>query len=276
MDARLARVRGFLLDLDGTLIQDGRLLPGIPAALEAIRAAGLGIRFVTNTSRRARRSVVEGLREAGLSVAAEEVLTAPVATVSWLRERGIRTLALLVPPAAREDFAGFEIVEAVPPSDERDAAGASGAPLPGAVVVGDLGQAWSYAALDAAFGWLLEGAELVAIQRNRYWKTGGALHLDAGPFVAALEYASSRPAVVTGKPSPLFFEAAARSMGLTADRVAMVGDDIEADVQGARSVGAVGILARTGKFRHEDLRRTDAHADVVLGTAAELAALVGD
>lgn len=261
MSPELAHLRGVLFDVDGTLLEDGRLLPGAARALESVRSAGLAVGFVTNTSRRPRRAVLAGLRDAGLYAEPGEVLTAPAAAAAWLRERDLTRIALLVPPTTCEDFGEFSVVEedAAKPAD--------------AVVVGDLGDRWSYARLDTAFRHLLGGARLVAIQRNRYWRTGGSLHLDAGPFVAALEYASGREAIVAGKPSPVFFEAAAKSLGLELGHVAMVGDDLESDVLGARSAGASGILVRTGKFRPEDLDR--AGSGPVLDSVADLPGLLG-
>lgn len=266
-------VRGLLLDVDGTLLEDGRAVEGAAEALEAARAAGLGVRLLTNTSRRPRSAVVTALREAGLETRAEEVLTAPLAAAGWLADEGLRRVALLAPSATREDFAGFDLLGYAGGGAASAERGEfpEGAERPDAVVVGDLGEAWSYDLLDAAFRWVLDGSELVAIQRNRYWRAGGTLHLDAGPFVAALEYAAGRPAVLAGKPSELFFRTAARSLGLQPGEVAMIGDDLEADVVGARVAGALGILVRTGKFREEDLLRTGEEPDLVLDSVADLA-----
>jgi len=249
---------GVLLDVDGTLVQDGRALPGAGRALAAAREAGLPLRFVTNTSRRPRSAVLRALADAGLQARTEEILTAPAATAAWLRERGISGLALLAPEEVAEDFEGFEV----------------GAASPGAVVVGDLGDAWSYEVLDRAFGWLLEGAELVAIHRNRYWRAGGGLHLDVGPFVAALEYAAGRSATVLGKPHRAFFQLAARSMGLEPSATVMVGDDLAADALGAMDAGATGILVRSGKFREEELTTSDRTPDRVLDAIGDLADLL--
>ncbi|HKK07590.1 MAG TPA: HAD-IIA family hydrolase [Gemmatimonadota bacterium] len=256
--ARVAPPRGVIFDIDGTLLQDGRPLPGASRALAAVRAAGLPLRLATNTSRKPRSAVLADLVGAGLAVEASEVLTAPAATAAWLRAHGLDRVALLLPPAVEEDFAGLEA--------DRDA--------PRVVVVGDLGRAWDYEILDRALAWLLEGAELVAIHRNRTWRTGGGLHLDVGPFVAALEYASGRRATVIGKPARAFFELAAGSMGLEPAAVAVVGDDLEADVFGAMDAGAAGLLVRTGKFREEDLSGAARRPDGVLGTVGDVAALV--
>jgi len=125
--------------------------------------------------------------------------------------------------------------------------------------------------LQEAFDQLMAGAELVALSRDRYFRQGERLALDAGPFVAALEYAADRSAEVAGKPSAAFFEAAVESLGLTPDRsVAMVGDDLWSDVQGAQRAGLQGWLVRTGKFREDVLRPGSVVPDRVLESVAAL------
>jgi HAD superfamily hydrolase (TIGR01458 family) len=95
----------------------------------------------------------------------------------------------------------------------------------------------------------MDGAELIALQRNRYWRTEDGLALDAGPFVAALEYASGKSATVVGKPEQGFFQLALEDLGLRAHEVAVVGDDAEADVAGGQAAGLKGVQVKTGKYR---------------------------
>ncbi len=166
----LGDVQGVVLDLDGTVYAGETVIPGAPAVVNRLRSSGFGVRFATNTTRQSRRALVERLRQFRIDVEAEDLVTAPVAAATWLRERQIRTVALYVENAGRADFDEFRV-------DERS---------PGAVVVGDIGSAWTFDLLNRAFRQLLGGAELLAIQRNRYWKTADGFVLDAGPFVAAL------------------------------------------------------------------------------------------
>jgi phospholysine phosphohistidine inorganic pyrophosphate phosphatase len=254
---------GFLLDLDGTLYTGDAAVPGAADMLSALRAHAVPFRLVTNTTSRSRRMLVDRLAGYGLAVASEEIVTATLAGVELIRAAGYGRVAPFVPAGALEDMGGLAL-----------AGGTSDQPRGAAdvVVLGDLGERWTFALLQEAFEQLMAGAALVALSRDRYFRQGDRLALDAGPFVAALEYAAGVTAAVAGKPSPAFFEAAVRSLGLAADRsVAMVGDDLWSDVQGAQRAGLQGWLVRTGKFREEALQGSGVTPDRILSSVADLA-----
>jgi HAD superfamily hydrolase (TIGR01458 family) len=120
----------------------------------------------------------------------------------------------------------------------------------------------------------MDGADLIALQKNRYWETADGLSLDAGPFVTAIEYATGREADVVGKPAPSFFELTLSDLGVTADRVAMVGDDVEADVGGAMDAGLAGILVRTGKYREDLVRDSGIEPTATVDSIADVPALI--
>lgn len=247
-------IRGVLLDLDGTLYVGDEALPGAVEAVHALVERGIARLYLTNTTRRPRRVLAESLRRQGFPVEEEEIFTAPVAAARWLAGQGIRRIALYVPEAAHEDFTAFE----------------RSAEAPEALVVGDLGEEWSFPLMNRAFRQLMAGAQLVALQKNRYWLKPDGLTLDAGPFVAALEYASGRQAVVIGKPTPEFFHLAADSLAVERGEVLLVGDDVEADVGGAQAAGLRAALVRTGKFRDDVLRASGVRPDLILDSVADL------
>jgi HAD superfamily hydrolase (TIGR01458 family) len=250
----------YLLDRDGTLYSGGAAVPGAVEALDRLRRGNVPFRLVTNTTSRSRRMLVERLDGYGLRVGADEIVTATLAGATLLQARGFTRVAPFIPSAALEDLAGLTLL-----------GGTSGRPSAAAqaVVVGDLGERWTYALLQEAFEHIMSGAALVALSRDRYFRQGERLALDAGPFVAALEYAAGSPAEVAGKPSPAFFGAAVSSLGLPLDRsVAMVGDDLWSDVEGAQRAGLQGWLVRTGKFREDALRSGSVRPDRVLESVA--------
>jgi ribonucleotide monophosphatase NagD (HAD superfamily) len=76
--------------------------------------------------------------------------------------------------------------------------------------------------------------------------------LDAGPFIAALEFACDVEAEILGKPAKAFFQTAVESTGFAAEEVLMIGDDAFADVQGALAAGLRGCLVQTGKYTPGD------------------------
>ena len=81
------------------------------------------------------------------------------------------------------------------------------------MIMGDLGEQFGFAILNRAFRLVMDGAELIALQKNRFWLTADGLSLDAGPFVAAIEYASGKEAFVVGKPSAGFFDSVLEDLG---------------------------------------------------------------
>lgn len=256
---QLDNIQGVLLDLDGTVFVGDHLVPRAAEAIAALRRGAMPIRFGTNTTRMSRKALVERIRRLGVELDPEDVLTAPFAALSWLEKKGIQSIALCVPETTLADFEHCTIDHTSPE----------------AVIIGDLGPAWDFDRLNRAFLQIMAGAEFVALQRNRYWETGQGLALDAGAFVAALEYATGRTATIVGKPSQAFFEAAARSMAVDLANVAVVGDDISTDVAGAQRCGAVSVLVQTGKFREDDLTVALAEPDLVIDSLASLPSALG-
>jgi len=258
----VSSVRAFLLDLDGTLYGETGAIPGTVEALAALRRRGVPFRCVTNTTRRSRRLLAERLAEYGFDVRPDEIITAVMAAVTLLRGRGVKRVAPYVAEATLEDLADFDL--------------ASGSPE--TVLVGDLGDEWNFSTMNSAFRHLMDGAELVALQCDRYWQKGEALALDAGPFVAALEYAAGKTATVAGKPSASFFRAAVESLRsdgvASAEGVVMVGDDLWGDIEGAHGAGLQAWLVRTGKYRADVHTASGIVPDRVIGSVAELPDLV--
>ncbi|MEN8143502.1 MAG: TIGR01458 family HAD-type hydrolase [Gemmatimonadota bacterium] len=235
---------GLLIDLDGTVYLGRELLPGTLKAVSCLRERGVPHLFSTNTSRKSRANVVSSLAAMGLEVSLSEVYTAPVATTEWLASQALKRVHLLLSRSTWDDFEDFEITDRAPD----------------AVVVGDMGPGFTFEVLNGAFASLLGGARLVAVHKNRFWLPEQGPTLDAGPFVAALEFAAETQAVLTGKPSPAFFHAAARRLNIRPDELAVVGDDLTSDILGGNGVGMTTLLVRTGKFDPARLERADAES----------------
>jgi HAD superfamily hydrolase (TIGR01458 family) len=248
-------IDGVLLDIDGVLVVSWEPMPGAAQTVRWLRAQGIPFRLITNTTTHSRRELARTLRDAGIDVGGGDVATAVVMTGSYLRSHhpGARVF-LLSDGDPTDDLPEVELVE-------------DGADV---VVIGGAGTDFSYERLNRAFGMLMDGAALIGMHRNMYWRTKDGLQLDGGAFIAGLEEATGRKAVICGKPSPTFFHEAVGMVGTPLERTAMVGDDIVSDVLGAQAAGLVGILVRTGKFMPTDLDPASNEPDHVIGSIADL------
>jgi len=256
------RLEGLLLDLDGVCWVAEAAIEGAALVIEELKASGLPLRFVTNTTRRSRHALAEKARRLDLPIEAEEILTAPQAALAWLRARGLPRCRLLVDPCLLEELSEL-------PRDDTH---------PEIILLGDREEEWSEELLQSLFDQLMAGAELVALHKGRYWQTADRLRLDLGVYVAGLEYATGKSAHVMGKPSCEFFAQAAAALQLTGtslERIAMVGDDVLSDVGGAQDCGLRGVLVRTGKYRADAVARSGVKPDFVLDSIADVPGLLG-
>jgi HAD superfamily hydrolase (TIGR01458 family) len=233
-------IEGVLLDVDGTVLDGSTAFAGVTDAIAWIRARGLALLFATNTSRKPRAEVAGALRRAGVEARDDEILSASFAAAVRLQNDGVRRVHPLLAPGALADFSAFELAH-------------EGAQ---AVVVGDMGRLFTFDVLNLAFHDLRAGARLVACQKNRFWMSEEGVRMDAGGFVAALEYAAGVTALVVGKPAPEFFHAAAHLAGVPAERLAIVGDSLDSDVAGGLAAGLTTVLVRTGLYDERRLRET--------------------
>jgi HAD superfamily hydrolase (TIGR01458 family) len=254
----LEKVRAVLIDLDGVLYVEDEPIAGAREAVARLRAAGLALRFVTNTTARSRSHTFQKLDRLGFDVADEELVTPAALAVAHCVRHGLRRVALVMNQEVKRDFAGL---------DEADDAQA--------VIVGDLGHAFGYDALNRAFRQVIGGAELIALQKNRYWLRADGLSLDVGPFVAALEYATGHEAYVVGKPAGGFFDEVLRELRVDAGAAAMVGDDVESDIGGAMRAGLAGILVRTGKYREDAVQASGVAPSATVDSIADVPSLLG-
>jgi phospholysine phosphohistidine inorganic pyrophosphate phosphatase len=257
--ALLGSIQLVLLDLDGVLYTEDEPVAGAVEAVERLRRGGLALRFVTNTTSRSRPATLDKLRRLGFPVHTDELVTPAALAVRHCLDQGHRRVSLLMNEEVKGDFAALE------EDDEH----------PDAVIVGDLGEDFAYPVLNRAFRHVMDGAELIALQRNRFWLRADGLSLDVGPFVAALEYATAGEAYVVGKPASGFFHEVLREAGAVPDTTAMVGDDIETDVGGALRAGLTAILVRTGKYRSDAAAASGIEPTATVDSIANVPAALG-
>ena len=166
-----------------------------------------------------------------------DIFSPSIAANIFLKKKNISKIFLLTNPQLSEDFKEFKI-------DKNKSV---------AIIIGDLYKKFNWEKLNEAFQIVSKNdALIIALHKNKYCKRENKIGLDLGPFVAALEYATSKKSILIGKPEKNFFNLAIQDMGLRKEEVVMIGDDIFADIGVAKNDFITTIQVRTGKFQKKD------------------------
>lgn len=241
-----------LLDLDGVLYVGNEAITGAHEALHGMQQTGLNLAGVTNTTTHSRSAILDKLQALGFMFSLDQLYTPAALAVQRI---GSKSAALFVGDLLREDFTAVQ--EATDHADF--------------VVMGDIGgEGYPPEELKRVFHLVMDGAQVLALHKNRFWQKPDGLHLDLGVFVAAIEYATGKQAEVLGKPSHQFFHMICEQLGVTPARTLMVGDDIESDIGGARDAGLITVLVETGKYRKDFVKQTGIKPDLLIPSIADL------
>jgi HAD superfamily hydrolase (TIGR01450 family) len=267
-------IGGVLFDIDGVLVTSWQAIPGAAEALRVLADNQIARTYLTNTTTRTRSQIAGLLTDAGMEVAADEVITAAVLTAEYVRDRYPGARCFLVNSGQiGEDMPGVDVVYA---SEVIDAVPET----PDVILLGGAGPEYNHVTLSRVYDWMAQGVPVVAMHRSTSWNTTEGLRIDTGMYLIGMEETSGRKATAVGKPAPEGFLASASRLGVDPDEMYMVGDDINNDVLAAQVVGMTGVLVRTGKFRQDTLDRWAAddfamQPNHVIDSVADLPVLLG-
>ncbi len=251
---------GLLIDLDGVVWIGREPVPGSPEALVALLDAGKRLTFVTNNPTKRPEAYAERLRQMGVEIGPQHIVTAGM------------TAARLAGEAA--DGGGAFVIGAEPLKEMVAAAGAE--PLHGEaafaakVVVVSGHRGFDFEELLTAKRALDAGAALVATSHDPTLPMPGGEWPGTGAILAAVETSTGREATIGGKPERHLFELARERLD-GAERVAMVGDRISSDIAGGRGAGLTTVLVLSGTTGEAEVAGADPAPDHVV---ADLAALL--
>ena len=267
------RFDGLLIDLDGVVWIGREPVPGSPQALRALLEAGKRVVFVTNNPGRLPQAYAERLRDLGVEVGPEQIVTA-----------GMVVARLAGEAAAAAGGTAF-VIGAGPLKEMVAATGArllEGDEAEGADVVVVSGhKGFDYGELKTAKFALDRGARLFATSHDPTMPYPGGELPGTGAVLAAIEVASGKQATIAGKPVRHLFEMAIEAIrgSFRTDevqkeprdgRLAMVGDRISSDIDGGREAGLETVLVLSGTTAREQAEAADPGPDHVLDDLAAL------
>lgn len=257
MTRGLAEIRGFLLDMDGTLYLSDHLLPGARDFLDYTAQAGLPVLFLTNNSSKNRDSYVRKIAGMGLTVPAEQILTSGEATALYLREQspGAR-VALFGTPELEQEFAGYGFTLTMDAPDY--------------VVLG-FDMTLDYAKLTRLCDLVRAGLPYIATHPDYNCPVKGGFIPDIGAMMAFVHASTGREAdVIIGKPNRHILDMAALRLGLPLEAIAMVGDRLYTDIAMGAAAPIQTVLVLSGETKAGDIPDSPFQPDHVFANLGAL------
>lgn len=243
---------GFLFDLNGVFYEDENIISGANETIDWLKKNSIPYKFISNNSTLSRKLFVEKLKKIGLKINISEVITSNYAGVLTIKKMGLKNCKLIMTEEAKLDYKKFQLQ-----NKKIDA-----------IVIGDIGEKWSFSLMNELMNDVISGAEIIALHKGKYYQSQGKLKIDCGAFVAGLEYSTSKKAISIGKPKKSFFDLAAFDLGT--NKICLVGDDLHNDIEGGQKMGYKTILVKTGKYRQNIFDKSKIKPDFCIPSIKEL------
>ena len=243
---------GFLFDLNGVFYEDENIISGANETIDWLKKNSIPYKFISNNSTLSRKLFVEKLKKIGLKINISEVITSNYAGVLTIKKMGLKNCKLIMTEEAKLDYKKFQLQ-----NKKIDA-----------IVIGDIGEKWSFSLMNELMNDVISGAEIIALHKGKYYQSQGKLKIDCGAFVAGLEYSTSKKAISIGKPKKSFFDLAAFDLGT--NKICIVGDDLHNDIEGGQKMGYKTILVKTGKYRQNIFDKSKIKPDFCIPSIKEL------
>ena len=233
-------ISGIILDLDGTVYLGNEAIPGAAGFVARAREEGMRPLFVTNRANRTGETICSQLNNLGIACDLPDILTSAQATAGYLKEGKVYYVGEDGLGQALEDH-GLVISE----------------DSPDYVVVG-FDRSFDYAKLKKACRLIDRGAKFIATNPDKGLRTENGISPGTGAIVAAVAAGCGVDPVIIGKPEPLIVEMALERLGMKAEEVIMVGDNVTTDIPAGQRAGLRTALILTGISTRQDAENSAA------------------
>lgn len=216
----LQDIKGFLIDLDGTIFKGDELISGAVEAISYLKSSDKRVTFVSNRGNMSRKMCCERLKQAGIEVLQEEIVLASTVTAHFLKAHyPFCSVWTLGDYGLKEELQhhGIRIAEKPEKAD---------------FLVITLCETLTYSDLNQAFQAVQHGARILATNADKTFPNGKEKAIDVAGMIGAIEAASGRKTeLVFGKPSWFMVEAALSQLQLNPEQCMVIGDSLESDIQ---------------------------------------------
>tara|TARA_Y100001968_G_scaffold240896_1_gene224452 strand:+ start:823 stop:1596 length:774 start_codon:yes stop_codon:yes gene_type:complete len=246
-------IKACLFDLDGVFYISDRILQGSNQTIDWLKYNKIPYKFITNTTTLSRLGLANKLSKLGLNICVDDIVSASYAGALYLKKIKPKSCKLILKEEAKNDYQQFNINNQNPEF----------------IIIGDIGDNWSFQLMNELCNNVLNGSKMIALHKGRYFQTDNGLQIDAGAFITGLEHATKTQAHIIGKPSQSFFELAMQDFNISSKEIALVGDDIYNDIQGANQKGLFSVLVKTGKYREKTIKSSGIVPKLTINSIAD-------
>jgi 4-nitrophenyl phosphatase len=237
---RLAEVRCFLLDMDGTIYLGDKLLPGASEFIELMEQQSRHYLFLTNNSSKDARQYAEKFARLGLPIPPSSIMTSGEATAMHLQRQA---------PGARVYVVGTESLE----REFLERGFVLTGENPDVVILG-FDTTLTYSKLWKLCDFVRAGLPYIATHPDLNCPTETGFMPDIGAMIAFVKAATDRePDIIVGKPNARIVEQAAERMGVPLSAMCMIGDRLYTDIALGSTAGIPTILVLSGETQEAEV-----------------------
>ncbi|WP_151549256.1 MULTISPECIES: HAD-IIA family hydrolase [Corynebacterium] len=247
----------FLTDMDGVLIQEGKMIDGADTFIAELESNEIEYMVLTNNSIHTPRDLAARLRNTGLEIPEERIWTSALSTARFLSSQVGETTAFVVGESGLTTAmheAGWII------SDKE----------PEYVILGET-RTYSFEAITRAIRLIRDGAKFICTNPDVTGPSPEGILPATGAVAALITSATDQKPYFVGKPNPVMMRSALNELGVHSESTVMIGDRMDTDVKCGLEAGMRTVLVRSGisddlsitKFPYRPTKVVDSVADLV-------------
>lgn len=260
---RPIQIRNLIIDMDGVLWHGNRALPGLIDFFETLRAKSIHFVLATNNSSQIADKYVEKLRQMGVEVCHEEILTAAQSTAAYLKKTFHSGKVFVIGEEGLKQSlvnCGFKLSDLYETNVD--------------FVVCGMDREISWDKLATATLNIRAGAYFIGTNPDLTFPIEHGIVHGNGAILAALQTATGVSPIIIGKPQPHMYLQALSYLGGDAESTIAIGDRMDTDILGAINANIKSILVLSGVSTMEHLSEYDYKPTWIMADLVEISGFI--
>lgn len=237
--------KGYLFDIDGTIVLGDVLIPGAKEKIEELRKCGKKIGFYTNNSSKNPKSYIEKFTKLGIETELKEIITAGGVLADYLKNSCKDKKIFMVGTKDYKNYCKDLEIQIFDENDDFDFSEID-------IVVVTLDSELNYKKLEIACKLLHRNVEYLAANEDLVYPVEDGVFLpDCRAICNIIELCTKKIPKYFGKPKKAMLDYALRNLNLLKDEVVIVGDRLYTDIASGYINGCDTILVLTGEAKRD-------------------------